>query len=110
MSPTEVPVILPDGSLETCVSHLIPEDVELVEIDLIAEAAEDGCATPARIDHYVACRRNGCSRKLAACLAQRSFPGIKTDSIFNEGRFSGADQFADCPAQGAWLRAQAEAA
>ena len=44
------------------------------------------------------------SHKLAEMLAHQEFPGIKTDSIFNEGRFNG-DQFETCPAQGNWLRA-----
>ncbi len=77
---------------------------------LMLEALDNGIKAPARVQHYIECRENGCSVNLAACLASRSFPGIKTDSIFNEGRFSGEDQFAKCPAQGAWLRAQAEAA
>jgi hypothetical protein len=104
-------VILPDGQLEAGVSHLIPEDVPIVTIDhRVAEAIEDGCSLPYQFDHYIRCRNNGCARRLAACLALRSFPSIKTDAIFNEGRFSGSDQFADTPAQGAWLRSQAEAA
>lgn len=106
---SETFVILPGGRLEAGVDHLIPGDVELVQIDpLVAEAIEDGCSEPRQLDHYLTCRGNGCARKLAACLALRAFPGIKTDAIFNEGRFSGADQFAHCPAEGAWLRAQAE--
>ena len=86
-------------------------DAGTTETDpLVAEAIEDGCAEPRRLGHYLRCRANGCARRLAACLALRSFPGIKTDAIFNEGRFSGADQFAATPAQGTWLRARAEAA
>jgi hypothetical protein len=59
---------------------------------------------------YFIMRLEGQSHNMAEMLATRSFPGVKTDSVFNEGRFSGSDQFAQCPAKGTWLRAQAEAA
>jgi hypothetical protein len=106
-------VILPDGRIDHVPSSLVPDDVELVPLRAdhrIEQAVEDGIKTPAQLDHYLTCRDNGCSRSMALMLATRSFPGIRTDSIFNEGRFSGQDQFIDCPAKGAWLRRQAEEA
>jgi hypothetical protein len=73
-------------------------------------AESEGLGVPRhRVPRYVECRENGCTPRLAAALALRSFPGIKTDSIFNEGRWH-RDQFADTPAYGRWVRAQAEAA
>jgi hypothetical protein len=40
-------------------------------------------------------------------LATRSFPGVKTDSVFNEGKFSGTDGRLD--KEQLWLREQSEA-
>ena len=59
-------------------------------------------------DFYVACRLKGESSRMAEMLATRSFPGLKTDSIFNEGKFS-EDRGKIGPEQ-LWLRQQAEAA
>lgn len=59
-------------------------------------------------DRYVAMRLAGQSRGMASVLATRSFPGIKTDAIFNEGKFSGDAGRVGPEEQ--WLRAQAEAA
>lgn len=102
-------VILPSGVVDPTGSRFVNHDVRLVEIDhTLAEASEDGISSPSQLDHYLLCRKNGCGRKLAAVLATKSFPGVKSDAIFNEGRFSsdagknGKEQL--------WLKAQAEAA
>jgi hypothetical protein len=58
---------------------------------------------------YEMMRQAGESHNMAEMLATRSFPGLKTDSIFNEGRCNG-NQFESCPQRGDWLREQAEAA
>lgn len=95
MSPNSlglVGVILPDGRIDPAGSRFVNDDVELAPIEPsqeIVEAVEDGMKTPEQLDHYLKCRANDCSRKLAACLATRSFPGVKTDAVFNEGKFSG---------------------
>ncbi|SIO37916.1 hypothetical protein SAMN05444166_4227 [Singulisphaera sp. GP187] len=58
---------------------------------------------------YWRMRKAGESHNMAEMLALRSFPGIKTDAIFNEGKFSGQST-GECDPRGAWLRQQAEAA
>lgn len=40
-------------------------------------------------ERYVAMRHDGQSHNIAFMLATKSFPGAKTDSIFNWGKFSG---------------------
>ena len=45
---------------------------------------------------------------MAEMLATRTFPGLKTDAIFNEGKFSGDS--GKIGAQQLWLKEQAEAA
>lgn len=61
---------------------------------------------PGSMTHYLNCRVNGCKHTLAMCLASRSFPGVKTDSIFNEGRFSGDS--GKIGVEQLWLKKQAE--
>lgn len=58
---------------------------------------------------YWRMRLEGESHSMAEMLATRTFPGVKTDAIFNEGKFSGQST-GECDARGTWLRAQAEAA
>lgn len=103
-----VGVILPDGRIDS--SYAAPDDVELVPIrevpQEIQEAVEDGCKTPDQLDLYLRCRANGCNRKLAICLAMKSFPGVKSDAIFNEGKFSG--ESGRIGVQELWRREQAE--
>ena len=53
-------------------------------------------------------RLAGQSHRMAEMLATRTFPGVKTDSIFNEGKFS-SDRGKVGPEE-VWLREQAEAA
>lgn len=50
----------------------------------------------------------GESRSMAEMLATRSFPGLKTDSIFNEGKFS--SDSGQIGQEQLWLQKQAEAA
>lgn len=97
-------VELPDGRYEALPASISPEGIEFVPItfpvvsdDLDAQA------------HYEYMRLNGESHNMAEMLATRSFPGVKTDAIFNEGKFSGQST-GECAAHGVWLRRQAEAA
>lgn len=57
---------------------------------------------------YWKMRKNGQSHNMAEMLATRSFPGVKTDAVFNEGKFSG-DTGRIGP-QELWRIQQAEAA
>lgn len=56
---------------------------------------------------YWKMRKNGESHRMAEMLATRSFPGIKSDAIFNEGRFSG--EAGRIGVEQRWLQEQAEA-
>ena len=56
---------------------------------------------------YFEMRLKGESHNMAEMLATRSFAGIRTDAIFNEGRFSGESR-GHCTAHETWLRQQAE--
>ena len=58
---------------------------------------------------YWQMRRDGQSHRMAEMLATRKFPGLKTDSIFNEGRCNG-NQFERIPQEGDYLRGIAEEA
>lgn len=62
-----------------------------------------------RLQRYVRMRLDGQSHNMAYMLASKSFPGVKTDAVFNEGRCNG-NQFEACPARGDWLRREAGAA
>jgi hypothetical protein len=56
---------------------------------------------------YAAMRRAGESHTLAEMLALKRFPGVKSDSVWNEGRCNG-NQFEKCPALGDHYRRVAE--
>lgn len=56
---------------------------------------------------YAEMRLSGESHSMAEMLATRSFPGVKTDAVFNEGKFSG-DTGKIGPQQ-LWLQEQAKA-
>ena len=56
---------------------------------------------------YIMMRMDGQSHNIAMVLATRSFPGVKTDSVFNEGKFSGESN-SGCHAKEMWLRKEAE--
>jgi hypothetical protein len=96
-------VELPDGRFDKVVASFVPGDmpVDVIHLPIVS-------TDPAIQSRYESARLDGQSHNFAEIVAFRKFPGIVTDSIFNEGRFSGQDQFAKCPAQGAWLRAEAE--
>lgn len=57
---------------------------------------------------YVEMRLGGQSHNMAEMLATRSFPGLKTDSIFNQDKFSGSGGRIDVEER--WLREKAERA
>lgn len=59
--------------------------------------------------HYELCLANGCSPRLAEVLATRSFPSVKTDATFNQGRCNG-NQFEHVPGRGNSYKALADAA
>lgn len=112
-------VFLPDGRAEA--RNDIPEDVILDGWDEWSaeqkQAYSDFVGTfPTIADgnnwhvqlRYVEMRLAGESHNMAEMLATRTFPGVKTDAVFNEGKFS-----SDSGIHGAeqtWLRARAEAA
>lgn len=56
---------------------------------------------------YFRMRDDGESHRMSEMLATRSFPGIKTDAIFNEGRFSG--EAGRIGVEQRWLQEKAEA-
>jgi hypothetical protein len=101
---TKVFVELPDGRLEPGVEHLIPDDVAIQPIELPTISTD-----PSIQARYETMRLSGQSHKMAEMLAVRKFPGVRTDSVFNDGRFSGSS-LEKCPAHMKWLRDQAEAA
>jgi hypothetical protein len=108
----DVFVVLPSGEFEPVPKSVTYEEKDVYEIreihPLVKEAVEEGIKFPEQLDFYMDCRMNGESRKMAAMFATRSFPGLKTDSIFNEGRFSGDSGRISVEQQ--WLRAKAEEA
>lgn len=61
------------------------------------------------IDHYMLCRHNGCTPRMAAVLALKKFPGVKTDTTFMKGKLTGDASF-KTSAEAAWYLAQAEKA
>ena len=96
-------VELPSGVYERAPEGIIvdPKDVNpilfpIVSSDLVVQA------------RYENMRLDGQSHNMAEMLATRSFPGVKTDAVVNEGKFSG-DRGKVGPHQ-LWLKQQAEAA
>ena len=96
-------VVLPDGRFDQDGARFVPSDVPfepilfpLVSHDLVTQA------------RYENMRLAGESHSIAEMLATRSFPGVKTDAIFNEGKFSG--ERGRIGPQELWRIAQAEAA
>lgn len=57
---------------------------------------------------YIAMREAGESHSMAEILASRSFPGLRTDAIYNKNRCNG-NQFEDQPWLGDYYRGLAEA-
>lgn len=125
-------IVMPDGSLEKDETGLIPPDVPVIPLSVAACAPRSaawveivyqmGPVTLGQVNElqghtedpdsplgrYKAMRLDGQSHNMAIMLATRSFPGVKSDAIFNEKRCNG-NQFEATPAQGDWLRKQAEA-
>lgn len=66
-------------------------------------------ADPATQARYEELRANGESHSFAEILACKAFPGLKTDSVWNEGRCNG-NQFETCQPRGDWYRRKAEEA
>lgn len=110
-------IFLPDGRAEA--RNDIPNDVAMTQWKDWSEAQRESVATllnswpvvssdPDIQVSYLRMRVEGESHNMAEMLATRSFPGVKTDSIFNEGKFSGAAGRID--AEEVWLRKQAESA
>lgn len=63
-------------------------------------------AVQARYEQMI---RDGESHSMAEMLATRSFPGLKTDSVWNAGRCNG-NQFENEPGLGDWYAARAREA
>jgi hypothetical protein len=76
-------------------------------IELVLEASRVSKDWGVR-ERYLDMRLAGESRNMAEMLATRTFPGVKTDAVFNEGKFSGDSGLVG--AEQTWLRARAEAA
>lgn len=109
-------VFLPDGQCEP--SNRIPDDVVLKTWPQMTEEEQDAAikfiqSLPrvSRNDDvqndYEIMRLCGESHNMAEMFATKSFCGLKTDAIFNEGRFSGHSN-EECTARGTWLRREAE--
>ena len=96
-------VILPDGRFDQDGARFVPSDVPFEPI-LFPIISRD-LVTQARYENM---RLAGESHKMAEMLATRTFPGLKTDAIFNEGKFSGDS--GKIGSQQLWLKEQAEAA
>lgn len=94
-------IVLPDGRLEKDVYGIIPEGVTLEEI-VLPFVSRDATVQL----RYEKMRLLGQSHKMAEVLATRSFPGVKTDAVFNEGRFSGDS--GKLGVKELWLQAEAK--
>ena len=96
-------VELPSGVYERAPEGIIvdPKDVNPIVFPIVS----NDLVTQARYENM---RLDGQSHNMAEMLATRSFPGVKTDAVFNEGKFSG-DMGKVGPHQ-LWLKLQAEAA
>jgi hypothetical protein len=75
----------------------------------VGEALEADIPWDAPTDHYVAMRMAGESQRMAAMLARREGPALKTDAEFRKGTWGG-NQFASCPAVGHEYVSRARAA
>lgn len=74
-----------------------------------AEVTAARSLSPPQLLKYRDMRVAGESHNCAEMFATRTFPGVKTDAIFNEGKFSGQST-GECAAHGVWLREQARLA
>jgi hypothetical protein len=96
-------VELPGGSYEVLPACVSEEGLEFHPIAFPTVSPD-----PVVQARYEDMRLDGQSHNMAEMLATRSFPGVKTDSVFNEGKFSG-DTGRIGP-QELWRIQQAEAA
>ena len=96
-------VHLPSGLYERAPEGIVvhPSDVTPILFPIVSR----DLVTQARYENM---RLAGESHKMAEMLATRTFPGLRTDAIFNEGKFSG-EQGRIGP-QELWRIQQAEAA
>jgi hypothetical protein len=78
--------------------------VALDEIEFGEVVANGGQGRGTR---YRDMRLDGQSHKFALMISSRQFPGVKTDSVFNEGKFSGSGG-SGCAAKENYYRTQAE--
>lgn len=88
--------------------NVLSVEDEILVSDIMNEVYEIGLSGAERA-RYITMRVRGESRNIAEILATRRYPGLKTDAIFNESKFSGQST-GECAARGTWLRQQAEAA
>jgi len=98
-------VTLPDGRYEE-VRHNSVVDLCVPEAEftpILFPIISNDIVTQARYENM---RLDGQSHNFAEMIALRRFPGIKTDAIFNESKFSG--ESGQIPKQQKWLRRQAE--
>jgi hypothetical protein len=105
------------GRLETL--SRIPEPYSTGWMLIVAAMTERECEETSTLStrggasspfgRYMAMRLDGESHNMAIVLASRQFPGVKTDSTFNEGRCNG-NQFESNPARGDYYRRIAESA
>ena len=96
-------VVLPNGNYD-----MLPDNVSFENEDvsaIIFPVISRDLIVQARYENM---RIDGQSHRMAEMLATRTFPGVKTDAVFNEGKFSG--DAGRVGAEEVWLREQAEAA
>lgn len=110
-------VFLPDGRAEININ--LDDDVptvgwqewspsEILAFDDLVRSFPLVSKDPETQASYLNMRLAGESHNIADMLAHRTFAGVKSDAVFNEGKFSGvADR---CQPEELWLRSQAEAA
>ena len=96
-------IVLPNGVLERVGGF---DKVELLDDDFKPIVFPFVSAEPETQAKYEAMRLAGESHNCAEMFATRRFPGVKTDSVFNEGKFSGTAE--RCDPEEVWLRDQAE--
>lgn len=111
-------VFLPSGQAELCVNldDSVPlgpygqwSDAEVLAFADLVESFPVVSRDKQKQADYLNMRFSGESHNMAEMLATRTFPGVKTDAVFNEGKFSGQST-GECTPHGIWLREQARLA
>jgi hypothetical protein len=97
-------VELPNGTYEALPASISPAGIEFTPIVFPVVSLKKAVQ-----DHYESMRLSGESHNIADMLAHKTFAGVKSDAVFNEGKFSGQST-GECTAHGVWLRSQAAAA